>query len=281
MIQNICAEPLATSFGGGRAGAWRGAAVVAVGLLIAGTAVHAQAEPEPSVSDRQSGGFVGLGLRTAPRYQGANEVKTSGIPAFSYQWSHGFFVGGQDGLLGYQSKATDHLRLGVALGMDEGRSASDSRDLAGMGDISARPTLNLHAKMTVAERLEVSVSTHMGSGSDSKGGVVQLGASYGIPLNATTRVRLDVKATWANSDYMQDYFGVNPSQSAVTGYKLYTPGAGLRDVTVGVGVQHPLSTQWTLLGGLSHTTLSDAANASPLTRNSTYQSAFAAIAYRF
>lgn len=280
-IQNICSEPPATSVGGGRAGAWLGSTVVAVGLLIAGTSAHAQTEPEPSVGGSQSGGFVGLGLRTVPRYQGADEFKTSGIPAFSYQWSHGLFVGGSDGLLGYQNKTTEHLLLGVALGMDEGRSASDSRDLAGMGDISARPTLNLHAKMTVVERLEVSASMQMGSGSDSKGGVVQLGASYGIPLNTTTRVRLHVKATWANGDYMQDYFGVNPSQSAVAGYKVYTPGGGLRDVTVGVGVQHPLNAQWTLLGGLSHTTLSEAASASPLTRNSTYQSVFAALAYRF
>lgn len=280
-IQNICSEPPATSFGGGRAGAWLGSTVVAVGLLIAGTAVHGQTEPEPSVSDRQSGGFVGLGLRNVPRYQGADESKTRGIPAFSYQWSNGFFAGGSEGLLGYQHKATDLVLVGVALGLDEGRTASDSRDLPGMGDVSARPTLNLHAKMTVAERLEVSASTQMGSGSDSKGGVVQLGASYGIPLNAATRVRLHVKATWANDDYMQDYFGINTRQSADTGYKAYTPGAGLRDITLGVGVQHPLSGQWMLLGGLNHTTLSDAASASPLTRKTAYQSAFAGLAYRF
>lgn len=264
-----------------RYGALPGFMLFLAGLTLASAPVQAQTESGASESRVQSGGFVGLGVRAAPRYQGADESKTSGIPVISYQWANGIFVGGSEGLIGYQHPSTEPLRWGVALGMDEGRNASDSRDLAGMGDVAARATLNLFAKLAVSERVELSAATQMGSGLDSKGGLVQLGASYGVPLPLTTRVRLHVKATWANDDYMHDYFGVSASQSAATGYKVYTPTAGLRDVTVGVGLQHPLGGQWMLFGGVNHTTLSDAASASPLTRNTSYQSAFAALAYRF
>lgn len=281
MIRNIRSLQSATSHGGGRTGALLGSMVFVAALLVPNTAVQAQTQSEHSASGLQGGGFVGLGVRAAPRYQGADESKTRGIPAFSYQWSNGFFAGGSDGLLGYQHKATERLQLGAALGMDEGRAASDSRDLTGMGDVTSRTTLNLHAKLALSSQLEISAATQMGSGIDAKGGLVQLGASYGMPLTSATRVRLHVKATWANDDYMQDYFGVNARQSADTGYKAYTPGAGLRDITLGVGVQHPFSRQWMLFGGLSHTTLSDAASASPLTRKTAYQSAFAGLAYRF
>lgn len=281
MIRNIRYMQSATSHGGGRNGALLGSMVFVAALLVPSTAVQAQTESEPSASGRQGGGFVGLGVRAAPRYQGADESKTRGIPAFSYQWSNGLFAGGSDGLLGYQHKATEHLQLGAALGMDEGRAASGSRDLTGMGDVTSRATLNLHAKLALSSQLEISAAAQMGSGIDAKGGLVQLGASYGISLTSAIRVRLHVKATWANDDYMQDYFGVNVRQSADTGYKAYTPGASLRDITLGVGVQHPLNGQWMLFGGLNHTTLSDAASASPLTRKTAYQSAFAGLVYRF
>jgi outer membrane scaffolding protein for murein synthesis (MipA/OmpV family) len=251
------------------------------GLALPSAAAWAQIKPTADDSAATSGGFVGLGVGAAPRYQGSDESKTSGIPAFEYRWANGVFVGGTDGLIGVQLNATPQLQLGLALGMDEGRKASESRYLAGMGDIDTRGTLNLSAKATINEQFGLSTGLQLGAGSSGKGGLLNLGASYGVTLAPATRMTFNVGATLANADYMQDYFGVSAAQARTSGYKRYTPDSGLRDVTVGVGVMHQFSRKWMLITSLNSTTLSNAAKDSPLVRKATSQSAFAAVAYSF
>jgi outer membrane scaffolding protein for murein synthesis (MipA/OmpV family) len=224
---------------------------------------------------------VGLGVNVAPRYQGADESKTTGIVGFEYRWANGWFVGGDDGVAGFQLNATPQLQLGLAIGGDDGRKESASRYLAGMGNVDERATLNLYAKTAVNDQFGLSTGLQLGVGSSGKGGLLKVGGSYGVSLASATRMAFNVGATLANADYMQDYFGVSASQASASGYRRYTPSGGLRDVTVGVAMQHDLSKDWMLFGNLSSTTLSNAAKDSPLVRITTSQSAFAGIAYKF
>jgi outer membrane protein len=224
---------------------------------------------------------VGIGVNVDPRYQGADETRTTGIAGFEYRWANGLFVGGTDGLVGIQIDAAPQLKLGVALGLDEGRKASDSRYLAGMGDVVARGTLNLHAKAAVNNQLSLSTGLQFGAGGSGKGGLLKLGASYEVPLAPATGLSFNVGATVANADYMQDYFGVSALQARASGYKGYAPESGLRDVTFGLSLQHQISRVWMLIAIVNSTTLFGAAKDSPLVRQATSQSMFAGIAYRF
>jgi MipA family protein len=251
------------------------------GLALSSAASWAQTKPAADDSSTKSGGYVGLGLNVEPRYQGSDESKTSAHPGFEYRWSNGLFVGGTDGLVGFQFNAKPQLQLGVALGVDEGRKASKSRHLAGMGDVAERGTLNLYAKAAVNDQLGLNTGLELGAGSSGKGGLFKLGGSYGVSLTPATRVVFNLGATLANANYMQHYFGVNAAQASASGYKSYTPGSGLRDVTVGLDLQHHLSSEWMLFTRLSSTTLSKAAKNSPLVRKATSQSAFAGVAYSF
>lgn len=262
-----------------RATLW--AYVLLAGLALPGTASWAQTKPTAEDSAVKSGGYVGLGVNVAPRYQGSDESRTTGIPAFEYRWANGWFVGGADGIVGVQLDATPQLQLGLALGGDEGRKESDSRYLAGMGDIDERATLNLYAKAAVTDQFGLSTSLQLGVGSSGKGGLLNVGASYGVSLSPATRMSFNVGATLANTSYMQDYFGVSAAQASASGYKRYTPDSGLRDITVGIDLQHQISREWMLFTGLNSTTLSSAAKDSHLVRKATSQSAFAAIAYSF
>jgi MipA family protein len=252
------------------------------GLALSSAASWAQTKPAADDSSAKSGGYVGLGLNVEPRYQGSDESKTTAHPGFEYRWSNGLFVGGTDGLVGFQFNAKPQLQLGVALGVDEGRKASKSRHLAGMGDITERGTLNLYAKAAVNDQLNLSSSVQIGAGSSgNKGGLLKVGASYGVSLAPATRMIFNVGASLANADYMQHYFGVSAAQASASGYKRYTPDSGLRDVTVGIDFQHQLSSEWMLFTRLSSTTLSKAAKNSPIVRKATSQSAFAGVAYSF
>jgi len=262
-----------------RATQW--AYLLLAGLALPSAASWAQTKPTNEDSAGKSGGYVGLGVNVAPRYQGADESKTTGIPGFEYRWANGWFVGGADGVVGFQLNATPQLQLGLALGGDGGRKASDSRYLAGMGDVDERATLNLYAKAAVNDQLGLSTGLQLGVGSSGKGGLLNVGASYGVPLAPDTRMSFNVGATVANADYMQDYFGVSAAQARASGYKRFTPDSGLRDVTVGLDLQYQISREWMLFTRLNSTTLSNSAKDSPLVRKATSQSAFAAVAYSF
>lgn len=249
--------------------------------VLPSAASWAQIKPTEEANAAKSGGYVVLGVSAAPRYQGADETRTTGIPGFEYHWTNGLYVGGTDGLVGFQFNATPQLQLGLGLGLDEGRKATDSRYLTGMGDVDSRGTLNMHAKAAINDQFEMSAGLQLGSGSSGKGGLLNLGASYGVSLAPATRMSFNVEATLANADYMHDYFGVSAAQASASGYKRYTPNSGLRDVTVGLGLQHQFNSEWMLSTSLNSTTLSNAAKDSPLVRKATSQSAFVGVAYSF
>lgn len=255
--------------------------LLSASLTLPSVASWAQTKPAAEDNAARSGGYVGLGINVAPRYQGADESRISGIPGFEYHWTNGLFAGGTDGLVGFQFDAARQLQLGVALGLDEGRKASDSRYLAGMGNVVARGTLNMHAKAAINDQFGLSAGLRLGSGNSAKGGLFNVGASYDILLAPATRMNINVEASFANADYMQAYFGVSAAQGSTSGYKRYTPNSGLRDVTVGLGLQHDISPEWMLFARLNSTKLSKAAKDSPLVRKTTSQSTFAGIAYRF
>lgn len=255
--------------------------LLVVGIALSSVASWAQTEQTAQTSATKSGGSVGLGVNVAPRYQGADESRTTGMPGFEYRWANGWFVGGADGFIGLQVDATPQLQFGLALGGDDGRKESDSRYLTGMGDVEERATLNVYAKAAVNDRFALTTGLQLGVGNSGKGGLINVGVSYGVPLAPDTRMSINLAGTLANANYMQDYFGVSVAQASASGYKRYTPDAGLRDVTVGISLQHQISREWMLITNLSSTTLSNAAKDSPLVRKATSQSAYAAVAYSF
>ena len=222
-----------------------------------------------------------MGVGSAPVYHGADQRRTAGRLVGEYRWANGFFVGGRDALVGFQTNATPKLRLGLGLGMDGGRKESDASDLAGMGDLEAKVTLHASAKFALSEQVALSSSLQMGAGNAGKGGLLNVGASYTLPVSERTRLSLNMGATLANADYMQDYFGVSAAQALTSGYSVYTPSSGLRDISAGLSLMHPINRDWMLIGSVTSTTLADSAKRSPLTRSESSQSAFVAAAYSF
>lgn len=261
--------------------ATRCAHIFLTALALGGAASWAQTNPTAGPSASGSGGYVGIGVNVAPRYQGSDESRTRAIPGFEYRWTNGLFVGGANGLVGAEIDATSELQLGLALGVDEGRKASRSRHLAGLGNIGVRATLNLYARAAVNDQFSLSTRLQMGAGNSGNGALLNVGASYGIPLTPAVRMSLNVGATVANSHYMQGYFGVSAAQAGASRYKRYSPGAGCRDVTVGLGLLHQISREWMLMASVDSTTLANEAKDSPLVRKATGRSVFASVAYGF
>jgi outer membrane protein len=250
-------------------------AALLISLLVAGTAAHAQDSLRPPAE----GGMVGLGVGSGYQYLGSDEHRTIFMPMLEYRWANGISVGSRG--LSYRLLSAPGVEAGVGLGYDMGRRESRSAALTGMGDVKRRPELTGFGRVQLGGGLSVDGELRYGAGSGSNGMQFTVGAGY--ELNIAPRWRLGAKAsaTFVNESYMQDYFGVNATQSARSGYGLYDASAGLRDIRFGVSLTHAIDQHWMLNLGVDHTKLQGDARYSPIVREADPTTARLGVGYRF
>lgn len=228
----------------------------------------------------QDGGRVGAFLIAGTAYRGSDERRNLLLPAIDYQWSNGWFAGVGNGL-GYNASTRPELQYGPRLTVDLGRDESRSEALRGMGSIDVQPELGVFFNRLWGPRLAFTSSLRQGSGMQRRGLVLDLGTSYGVSVGAQTRLSLGLGAHWANADYMQDYFGVTPAQSAASGYAVASPGAGWRNASVNLSLSHRIDRETSLFAGIAFNQLLGDARESVLTRRSTSLTGVAGVAYAF
>ncbi len=225
-------------------------------------------------------GIVGLGLASGPRYAGADGTRTRVMPVLGYQWANGWFASTLGGV-GVNLSSTPGLQYGPRLTVDFGRKADSDGALRGMGDVKASAELGGFVSYRVAEALNLHANLRAGSGEDHRGLRMDLGAAYGFQLAPGLRLRLGADTTLANQAYAQTRFGVTASQSASSGYAVYTAKAGLQDLRASVGLNLALAPRVMLSTALTSTTLLGDAKDSPLVRKASSVSGQVGVAYGF
>ena len=256
-----------------------------IGLTTAAALVSAQAHAQafgfyrsPALPGMTQGGSAGFAVVGGRQYLGSNESRTMLVPTFDYQWANGVCVGVGNGLginLSRNPQSSYGLRLTADFGRDEKRSAA----LAGMGDIRARPEIGGFANFRVADGWELASSIRYGAGNDRKGLVVDLGLNMSHALSPSLRFNAGVATAWANR--AQSYFGVNALQAANSGYTVFNPSAGLRDIRFGVALNYTIAPNWSLTGGVSLNRLLGDAKDSPIVRDRSSVSGVVSTSYRF
>jgi MipA family protein len=249
---------------------------------LLGLALGTQAQDVPSGMPMPTGTsselLLGLGVSSGPAYLGSDERKTRALPLVAARWRNGWFAG--NGGIGYRFEPLPKLSLGPRLTFDFGRDEDDADALRGMGDIDARPELGGFVSYALLPGLSVGSSLRYGSGNDRDGMTMDLSLRGGVPVTPTLRLTTGLTTTFANTKSMQSLFGVTAAQSVSTGYAIYTPGSGLRDVTLHAGGMLRLGEQTSLVLGLNGRRLMGDAVDSPLTRKRNSVSAFATLAWR-
>lgn len=246
---------------------------IAVSLPVSTTAFAQSVESTP-VQAPASGGIVGLGTASVPKYTGADESRIKAVPVLEYHWANGVFVGGEHAaLVGYQA-ATPSLQYGVALGVGEGRQDYQDGPLAGMGKISSRPVAVSFVKIPLSSHFSIDSNLRLGSGNDHAGAVLRLGGAWRAAVSRTAQLSFNAAAGVANGAYMRDYFGVSGAQTASSGYAVYAPSAGLLDISAGVRMFWQVSSSVSLLGGVSVSHLAHGAQDSPFVKSASAHKVF-------
>lgn len=223
---------------------------------------------------------VGLGVANSARYVGSDQQKIRLMPVLNATWGNGWFAGFPRGI-GYNFSSDPRVEYGLRLGADMGRKSSASPALTGLGNISARPELGGFWHYGFSKAVRLTTDVRYGAGRDSQGASLGLGLHYLIPVDEKQGVTLAVNTTYANSHYMQSYFGVTAAQSTSSGYVIYTPGAGIREVDLSASYRYKLARQWSLLTGLTLGQLGGTVTAAPMTRSHTHNSVYVQTNYTF
>jgi MipA family protein len=222
--------------------------------------------------------MLGLGVLNAPSYLGSDERKTRALPLIDARWRNGWFAGTRG--IGYQLNTGTPFSGGARLTFDLGRDENDADALRGMGDIKSRPELGLFANYKLMPGLDLGSSFRYGSGNDREGLLADVGLRGTLPINPSNRLVGGLTMTFANTKAMQSAFGVDAAQSLSSGYAPYSPGSGLRDVTLQLGNMTMLRPNTMLFIGVDARTLMGDAKDSPLTTKRTGVGALATLSFR-
>jgi outer membrane protein len=232
------------------------------------SAVHSQ-DVEGRQSDDLAGNTAifryGLAVIDQPAYLGAHERTTSALPLLSVSWSNGLSIG-VDGL-GYRFPTHGNMSYGLKLSWDKGRPEGDSSALKGLGSIDARPTIGGYFDYKLSHPVILSSSIKYGSGNDRNGAVLDLGVKSRLPIASNHRVTFGLGFSIANQEAMQSEFGITDRQSRNSGYKNFTPSAGLRSINVSANYGYSIFSNTTLNAGINAWQLMGDSRESPISKN--------------
>jgi MipA family protein len=258
-----------------------GCAAIATGVCFATKALV----QDRTRSDRDV--TLGAGTAVRPTYEGSDQYVVSPVPFVNLVWRDTVSLG-EDGLSAYWRY--ENLRVGGGLTFSAGRSQSsgafhvgDSR-LNGMGDIPAALGFKAFADFRLGPpslpvALNTSLAKFTANGND--GVLINFGLALPYKLTPTTTVRASVAANWADQNYMQTYFGVTATQSINSGYSQYSPGAGIKDVNLGIGLTQQLGQHWALVANARLSRLTGDTEDSPIVFSKTQARFMSAMTYHF
>lgn len=255
----------------------------AAGLMSAAAGAHAQAFDVVRLYAIPLGdgqGLAGLAVIPGHEYLGSDQRKTWVFPALSYQWKNGWFAGTDNGV-GYKFDSPPNMQYGLRVTADLGRNENAATALAGMGDIEVRPEVGGFFNYFITPDWFLTTSFRYGAGNDRNGAQTDVGMGWSSQLAPQWRGAVGVGATYVNASYMQAFYGVSAAQSATSGYGVYAPGAGWRDVRTTASLTYFFNAEWSLTAAATVRWLQEQVKASPIVNETMPISGLLAVGYTF
>jgi MipA family protein len=228
----------------------------------------------------REGRKVSLSVSSKVDFSGSGAPRASVMPALEYQSANGWFAGTNRGV-GYNFSKDPTLQYGLGLAVDFGLKESVIGPLADMGSIDAKVEYGAFLNYVPDRHWRLSSVLRYGSGDTGEAATANFGANYAMDVAPRWRLDLGVATTWANSQSTQSYFGVNATQSQQSGHPVYSPTAGLRDVSSSLNLSYQITPQISVSGGLKATSLLGDTRNSPLVTSPQSVSGSLSVGYAF
>jgi outer membrane scaffolding protein for murein synthesis (MipA/OmpV family) len=152
-----------------------------------------------------------------------------------------------------------------------------------MGNINAAPSAHLFGEYVVSKSfpLVIRADLRRDIGGDN-GWVGDLGAYMPMPGSSRTFTWFaGPTVTFADSRYMDTWFGVNAAQAARSGFAPYHPSAGIRSAGFGIAATWMPAKHWYVTGNVAYQQLLGSAARSPITQTAGSEVFDLSVAYEF
>ncbi len=243
---------------------WRRVGIAAIAALIADSAAASDLPSPPpppapvAVAPVRPYDIIleiGAGGQMRPAYEGAKDYQfdPTGFATLHYLWLPGF------GELKSGRKAEGFF-IGPSFRYVSKRDSADYPELFGLNNIDA--TFELGAKVGYDFNwVRPWVAVRYGLGGHS-GIVGETGLNFVFKPTEITEFTVGPRASFANGEYMETYFGVTPVEAARSRLMwAYAPGGGFKGVGLDATARYQLTPQWAVVGELIYERLiSDAAD---------------------
>ncbi len=215
----------------------------------------------------ESGGVktsvFGLGVGFAPDYEGSNEYKAIPLVQAHVNWNQGYFLSFLGNTLKANIIPSQNWHLGPLLRFRMERDNVEDDEVDEMKKVDSALETGLFAGYS-GEHWMTSVSVAKDVAAGHNGVVGELGLGYKIPFQAMGHMTMFASTTYADSDYMTTYFGVDAADAASSGLNTYDADSGLKDASVGLTWQYNFNSNWGMLAVARYTRLLEDAKDSPV-----------------
>ncbi len=181
----------------------------------------------------------------------------------TYETSKGF-ASVQNGV-GVWLVRDEQLKAGVSVNYMMGRQEKADPRYAGMGRVAGSVMSYVWGEWQPIQDA-VTLYGNVGSSWQSASGTLaQWGATIGFPVMGRVNGFVDVSRYWASQSYVQQYYGVTPSQRATSGYSVFTPrSAGTLYANAQIGLAIEVDRDTDLIAAYGTSTASGMLMDSPL-----------------
>lgn len=230
---------------------------------------------------------LGVGALYRPRYPGSRDYFTQVLPAPSVSYGR-YFLGAAPGTgtsaagLGAYLARAESWSVGITVGRDmrEPRRASDAPVLEGWGEIPRTDHASVFGNYSYGWLVaHGDVSADIGGHHEGVLASLSLQGMFHPVPHLTLSAGPEI--TWANTQYMQTFFGIDAAQSSIAGIPPYAVKGGLDSAGFAVGADYRLTSRWSLGAHAKYGELQGDAADSPVTAKKTQYMIAAIVAYRF
>lgn len=245
-------------------------AVAVLSTMLALPTMAYESIPEPE----DGNGFIGFGIISKPDYEGSDDNKTTAAPFGKYNWSSGRYVN-VGGTGGAETAARVSLNL-VTTDMSSNWTAGpllqyrlkrdddvENQQVEKLQEIDAATELG--AFVNFKSGRWSSEFSFAGDVSDEHDGyILYLKSSYALVESSKMLVALGASTSWADSNYMDTYFGVDKNNVGNSGLPFYSADSGFKDATLSLTGVYFFNKTWSVAGVASYTRMLNDAEDSPL-----------------
>jgi outer membrane scaffolding protein for murein synthesis (MipA/OmpV family) len=235
---------------------------------------------EPEVPKWQR--IVGLTASVQPFYEGSHAYQIEGGPLIDIRYRDIAFISVGEGI-GVNLIHAKHVRAGVAVGYDLGRSTSNDYRLRGLPDIEPAAVPKVFVEWALSRYFPLILRADVRRMVRGGDGYVGDAEAY-MPLPGSSRrfvMFAGASYTFADRRHMQETFGITPDQAQNSVFPAFTAHGGSNAKGVGFSATLFLTDHWLMNMDAAVDRLLGSASESPITERHFQRTLDLATAYRW